>query len=159
MTATETHALTSGLKALGLSYRGRALEAEHVEACLTALEGYDVDWLLAGLRAAPAMYPRFFPSVGEILKAAEQADTQSTKQTWVTPAMAEAIQQGERHCTLCDDTGFVYLLDGREVDLTTAVQKGARKVTPCRCRPTNPIYKAKRARVTRIGSSHERQGY
>lgn len=162
MTPSDRGDFAAAMRTLALSYRGHELKDATVDAYWQGLLKHPLAWVEAGLSGAASMYPRFFPSVGEIEKAGEQAESQRTRTHYVNPSMAEAISQGETHCLDCGDTGFTEV--ERNCDhISPHYKAGAtrRYASPCRCRPSNPIYQAKRAREARqtAARQQDRQGH
>lgn len=151
MTATDFADFAEGLRQLAASYRGRDLKTTEIDAYWSSLGAYPLAFLKAGMQAAAILHPRFMPSVGELVVAARQAEAEQTRTRYVTPAMHEAIANGERHCLECEDTGWTVV----ERDCTAAsphykTPATRRYARVCRCRHTNPIYQAKQAREARV---------
>ncbi len=152
MTPVDRIEFAHGLSDLAAAYRGRVMAANELDAYWSALESYPLDWLIAGMRAAPILHPRFMPSAGELVMAAQHAETESKRKTLVTPAMADAIANGEHVCTLCEDTGWA------SEERMSRFGELRRYSTRCDCRETNHIYQAKmaRERVSATRSQGER---
>lgn len=137
-------------RTLAASYRGKVPSETEVDAYWQALQDKPLPWVVAALKAAPALYPRFMPTSGEVLAAGRQVDTDASRRGATAPAMTQQIAEGERVCLDCDDTGWVITeRPCAEVSPHYHADATRRWARVCPCRPRNAIYQAKRARESR----------
>lgn len=183
LSAFERHRAGQELVTLTTHRTGKTPPDERVDGILALLDDLPLADLLRGLNRS-ARRDSYFPDAARIRRASQSDDT-STRSQPVPPEVAAAIAAGEQHCADCHDTGWQHvetalsaeqgpmmterqlaqLPPARRLELVT--QWGARvpmyprgyvktAVRVCRCRASNPIYRAKRASEAR-NPRHERE--
>lgn len=155
--AMDLQQFTAALNDMALGIGSKPMDHTRVLSYWDELSEFEIADVVAAIRLAKRESTRFVPSVGVIRGMVRR--TQSGGATEATPEVIAAVQHGDRHCRVCEDTGWRIVERDVPDGMQGRYKAGATRsyASVCGCRATNPLYQYKRAMEQRkVSAGDER---